>query len=785
MEMKKILLFLYIAIQGLMTEAGTYYTIANGHPGTLTNWNSNPAGGGTTPANFSTSGDLFIIQGTGGLSGAPHTMITTSTWTTGNGVTLQVRGGAVLQANSAITINAGGTFILDSAATYNHNHTGAYASQILQGVENFHVNSNFIILNSSSTGPGNPSNGGFGNLMLNSLNSSSVNCAGALTQIKNNLIILQTGNAATLEFRLTGNTGLTLSIGGNLEIYGGILTIGNGTAAPVINLSGDFIMSGGEFKNLASNNPNIQTLNFTKAGIQNFIKSAGTITALTSGGRTLAFNINPGATLNMSNYVLDNGAASTATFNLASGGGVKLGHAAGISSSGATGNVQVTGTRSFSKGANYEYNGTVAQISGNGIPDTVRSLTINNTDGLTLSNASLTDTVQLVLVSGRIKTDATHSLLLAKNATIASFANIYGDNNEGFQNSFVSGPLQIEMNTTATRTFPVGKDTLTGVYFAPVKLTPFNTINKIYTVQYYPSSHPDPVTDGPLHHVSTMENWIIDCNLNSNPDADALVGLSWRPMSNLCFPVCNTADSIAAWTDLAVAHYFNDGSSTKWRMDGGIPPFTMRTGSTLSYGYITTTVFTGSFSPFTLGSKSDFNFLPLKLIAFKGEVAGNNIVLHWITEAERNCRKFLLQKSMDGSNFTTMQTISANNTNGPNFYSGTDLFPLHGDNYYRLLLLDKEQKATYSPVIKIKYADQPELSVYPNPANNYLYLNNNKPAAITDIKITSLSGMEIPVWKNVNNTGGIRIDIQKLPSGWYILSCFLNKSIWRKSFFKN
>jgi hypothetical protein len=109
--MKKTLLFLCMAIQWLVTEAGTYYTIANGHPGTFANWNSNPAGGGATPSNFSTSGDIFIIQGSGGLSGAPHTMITTSTWTLGNGVTLQVQGGAILQATSTVTINAGGIFM--------------------------------------------------------------------------------------------------------------------------------------------------------------------------------------------------------------------------------------------------------------------------------------------------------------------------------------------------------------------------------------------------------------------------------------------------------------------------------------------------------------------------------------------------------------------------------------------------------------------------------------------------------------------------------------------------
>jgi hypothetical protein len=52
---------------------------------------------------------------------------------------------------------------------------------------------------------------------------------------------------------------------------------------------------------------------------------------------------------------------------------LKIGSANGITSSGATGNVQ-TDTRIFSKKANYYYNGTVAQASGNGLPDSVYKL---------------------------------------------------------------------------------------------------------------------------------------------------------------------------------------------------------------------------------------------------------------------------------------------------------------------------------------------------------------------------------------------------------------------------
>ena len=63
------------------------------------------------------------------------------------------------------------------------------------------------------------------------------------------------------------------------------------------------------------------------------------------------------------------------SFTLAAGATLGICDAAGISASGSTGAVQTTGTRSFSTDATYVYNGTAAQVTGNGLPATVRSLT--------------------------------------------------------------------------------------------------------------------------------------------------------------------------------------------------------------------------------------------------------------------------------------------------------------------------------------------------------------------------------------------------------------------------
>ncbi len=104
------------------------------------------------------------------------------------------------------------------------------------------------------------------------------------------------------------------------------------------------------------------------------------------------------------------------TFDLQNGT-LQIGSSTGISSSGATGNVRTT-TRNFSSSAFYTYNGSGAQIIGNGLPSSVAKLTINNSSGVTLSN-NLEVTGTLTLTSGTLTIDSGYNLI-ANTKSISS-----------------------------------------------------------------------------------------------------------------------------------------------------------------------------------------------------------------------------------------------------------------------------------------------------------------------------------------------------------------------------
>ncbi len=449
-------------------SATTYYSKGNLAANTLANWNSDRDGiSGTAPSNFTTAGDVFVVQGTGNGGTTPHAMTVGSTMTIGsssNNTKLLIETGASLTATSALTIASAGQFEIQNGGTYTHNHTGAYTA-ILGGIENFDVNSNFIIQNSSSTGPGTPSNGGFGNLIINSTTySSSVNSAGALTAIKGNLKIVATGTG-TNEFRLTGATAMTLSIGGDLIIEGGVFTLGNGTASPIINLSGNIQISGGRLNYIGTTNPSTATINLVKNGTQTFTKTGGSITALNSNGRRIAFVVGNNTILDMGNSILDCASGNNVDLIVNSGATLKISDSGGIATDGTSGNVQTSTTslRTFSSDANYEYSGSVAQVTGTGLPSTVAQLKINNSSAEGVSLSSPITVKGTLTLSDGVLNIGNSDLTLGASASIVSATSSNYIVTDG------TGKLTMPVSAGVATLFPVGASTSS---YDPVSINP-------------------------------------------------------------------------------------------------------------------------------------------------------------------------------------------------------------------------------------------------------------------------------------------------------------------------
>ncbi|MDP4117121.1 MAG: Ig-like domain-containing protein, partial [Bacteroidota bacterium] len=179
----------------------------------------------------------------------------------------------------------------------------------------------------------------------------------------------------------------------NSMVISGNCTLSGSANGRTITISTTFTVSQG--KTLTTGNGNNTRMNFilsaTATGTIN-----GTMT-MTNSNTYYFYNY---GILIMAPTGLLNGGAS---FTIFSGATLKIGSNAGISQIGSnTGSIQMTGGRTFSDGANYEYNGIAAQVTGNGLTqNTPANLTINNSAGVTLS-AATTISGLLTMTSGTL-----------------------------------------------------------------------------------------------------------------------------------------------------------------------------------------------------------------------------------------------------------------------------------------------------------------------------------------------------------------------------------------------
>ncbi len=116
--------------------------------------------------------------------------------------------------------------------------------------------------------------------------------------------------------------------------------------------------------------------------------------------------------------------------------------------------------------------------------------------------------------------------------------------------------------------------------------------------------------------------------------------------------------------------------------------------------------------------------LPVILLSFTATKKGEQNLLQWATTQEINTSYFEVERSGDWVNFTSIgQVDAAGNSGVAKSYSLVDAKPVSGMNYYRLKMVDKDGKFSYSEIRSIDEAVGFVVSIYPNPVEINLSLN--------------------------------------------------------------
>ena len=160
--------------------------------------------------------------------------------------------------------------------------------------------------------------------------------------------------------------------------------------------------------------------------------------------------------------------------------------------------------------------------------------------------------------------------------------------------------------------------------------------------------------------------------------------------------------------------------------------------------------------------------LPVALTTFTAKANGNNVQLQWQTANEHNNKGFEIWREGERQEgFVKISEVSTtfNSPLSTFNYNYTDKKPLNGNNYYKLVQIDNNGKATELGVKQVAFSFQPyAFSPYPNPFQTHLTIVSSG-AQIAEI--ANISGQLVGHFRL--NAGENTINTSTWPIGIYIL----------------
>jgi hypothetical protein len=164
--------------------------------------------------------------------------------------------------------------------------------------------------------------------------------------------------------------------------------------------------------------------------------------------------------------------------------------------------------------------------------------------------------------------------------------------------------------------------------------------------------------------------------------------------------------------------------------------------------------------------------LPVILNSFTVTCTNEEVLLKWQTAQEQNTAYFEIQSSLNGSSWSAVGRVAARgNSNTAIDYQYKDL-PA-GRKYYRLRMVDNDEKFTYSPVQTVSCANNSwNITAYPNPASDRIELTiNGINRHSLPVKIVNASGQL--VWQQEvalnNQYRKLSIPLAPLAAGIYFI----------------
>lgn len=182
--------------------------------------------------------------------------------------------------------------------------------------------------------------------------------------------------------------------------------------------------------------------------------------------------------------------------------------------------------------------------------------------------------------------------------------------------------------------------------------------------------------------------------------------------------------------------------------------------------------------------------LPVKLATFTAFAKNNNSLLAWSVEnQDANSSHFEIERSADGSNFDNIGSVNATNNSHASYTYTDKNVSLSGTVYYRLKMVDKDGRFSYSDIKTVHFNKQRfAVSLYPNPVQSFakltISLENTEPV---NVSVNDASGKQVQQIHFTGQKGENErtLDLSTVNSGTYVVTILAGNKVQTISVIKN
>jgi hypothetical protein len=176
--------------------------------------------------------------------------------------------------------------------------------------------------------------------------------------------------------------------------------------------------------------------------------------------------------------------------------------------------------------------------------------------------------------------------------------------------------------------------------------------------------------------------------------------------------------------------------------------------------------------------------LPVKFTACNAGKQADNSIISWQTSLEINSLEYEIYRSADGINFSKIGSVPSKNNPSGSSYSFLDKLPLSGVNFYRVNSKDHDGKTLLCDVNKVIFPLlKNKVNIYPVPAGDILYIENNFRSVRLNIEVIDMIGKTVLQTSTPNNFH-VNLPVGNLPKGAYTLKIIDGQDVIFRKFVK-